>query len=217
MCWATALGPNLNHPWALVRFNPRTGAAHAFVLGDKIPASSTGVSLLTTGLSCTVRGDCTALGLAGSSLPSYHGTVVRIADGAITDAAEIPDSYVLPSLSCPSPGECVAAGYARNATGTPEGLIAHLSGVRTTTETTVPGVGLESVACRTTSRCVAVGLSLTAGAIMRINVSSARVANVPASARLGGVTCPGWKLCWAESLTRPTDGHTWLTMVPFAP
>jgi len=217
VCWVIAAGSSGSGPWALVRFNPLTGAAHVFSLRPGTgPLAAAGIP--EAGLVCTVRGACTALGTLGLTASGFQAVAVTIADGRITATAPVPGAQALRDLSCPSSGQCVAVGSG-GSEASPHAVVVHLDGVQETTRTDLPGLEtLTSVICRTSTTCVAAGLSSSAGAIVRINGGLARTALVRNIMGFSGLTCPGQSTCWAAGETQLTNAFkTRMVLAPLSP
>jgi hypothetical protein len=218
VCWATAVGTERSTaPWAIVRINPLTGAAHVFALKthskDLIFYAGIGDP---NGLVCTVRGACTAIGI--TSFQNTEAVATTLADGAITSITPIPGVAELRGLACPAPGVCKAVGVTSFLTD-PRGVVVSLTGSVPSQTLTVAGTrDLSAIRCLPTSECIAVGNSTPPfhGAIVRLTGNQARVARVASIPTLSGVTCPTSTLCWTVGET-VSIARNRLILAPFGP
>lgn len=186
-------------PWAIVRFDPITGAAHAFPLAtksrDRLFLDGLGDP---NGLACTVRGSCTALGITG--IIHDQPVITRIADGKITSITALPGVSQLSGLECRGSGNCMAAGLEGLLTAHPQGVLVDVDSSAPPQTHAISGTtDLTAVRCLSADRCVAVGDAAGSGAhgtIVRLDGPQVHVARVSSIPSLSGVTRPTSRWCW---------------------
>jgi kumamolisin len=124
-------------------------------------------------VACAAATSCVAVGGYGDSAGNFHGLLVT-GSGTSWTATQAPlpanastsPSADLQSVTCPSTTACVATGYYTDTSGAQQGLLVTGSGNSwTATEaplpanasTHYPNADLSSVACSSTTSCIAVG------------------------------------------------------------
>lgn len=209
---------------------PLTAASGTLSQGQGVQSIS-GTELLSA-VSCASRTQCLAV---GENVDGSEGVAVPLdpKTGAVVagrSVQRIPGIFMA-AVACPSTTVCVGVGHAPQGQGVAvsldpaTGAIASGKSVQTIPGT--GGVGLEGVACPTTTRCLAVGenAGASAGAAVPLNPATGapstgqRSQDVTTKGVLVGVSCPSAAMCLAvgwgadqPSVSVPLDPAT--AMVP---
>ncbi len=199
-----------------------------------LPANNGGPNAQLIFLACPSVSKCVAVGYytdtSGNGqvlLLTKSGSSWTAIEGPLPANADIAMGGTVDSLTCPSASKCVAVGYFVDTSGGPQGLLLTRSGSSwTATEAPLPanasaspGAELESVTCRSASRCVAAGgYTDTSGQgqvlILTRSGSSWTATDVPPPANGGNglspypdsLACPSVSKCVAAGAYWDTSG-----------
>ena len=199
-----------------------------------LPSGGTGGNGNLT-IACASASACTA---AGSYFGSTGVQMMMLSGSGKTWAATTapvppdggqPPAPIVTSMACPSVGMCAAAGYYYDAEGNQRGLLLTGSGGSWTAAeaplpanaATKPDVWLNSIACPSASKCVAVGSYQTTTGTTALLLSwtgsswTAVKAPLPSGAAtahpnagLYALACPSVSKCVAVGAYRNTSGHS---------
>jgi hypothetical protein len=165
---------------------------------------------LLSGVSCPTVTQCLAV---GENSDATGGVAVALdpQTGAVSNGQSVQNipGILMAAVACPSITQCLAVGHASDGQGVAVSLDPATGAIATDESLeTIPGtggLGLEGLACPTTTQCVAVGenASKSAGAAVPLNPSTGAlstgesVQSVTNKGVLVGISCPSPTRCLA--------------------